>query len=265
MPARGGEHLWPIQVHAAQIAPGVWRAQGAFIHHDARLRRPLLVGADAVVRAGATIGPLAIIGNRAVVDAGTTVVEATVGENTLVGEGLALRRCSAEGRQLVDLDGDRGVAIDDPLILDVREPARSAPTRWLALALLGLLSPLTAVVQGLRACGLSIAMPTLISRLREVKRGRRAWVGVNAGRSAPSAHLELSMEAATAPTGLIDIGLALFAGESDTTERLRLLAWYAEAKCARVDAQLLWRLARGPRLRMGLSASGATMSGVGRA
>jgi NDP-sugar pyrophosphorylase family protein len=85
LPPRDDEgHGWPIEIHAAEIAHGVWVARGASVPPRALLVPPVLVGPGAVVDAGAIVGPQVVIGPRAAIERGAVVEGAIVPPESLV-------------------------------------------------------------------------------------------------------------------------------------------------------------------------------------
>jgi hypothetical protein len=145
--SRPDDPAWGIQVHAPEIAPGIWVGRGAVIAEDAALVAPVLVGAEAVVCSGARVGPRVCLGERAVVEAGTSIRDAVVSPGTIVGEGLDLFDAVVEPRGLVDPATGALRAIEDPLVLAARDRHRKGGllTRALSLALLVALLPLCLV------------------------------------------------------------------------------------------------------------------------
>jgi hypothetical protein len=81
------DHGWPIQIHAAEVRPGIWLARGAQVAASATLVGPLLVGAGAVIDDGAEIGPNVVVGARAAVARGVRVRDRRIADATLVARG----------------------------------------------------------------------------------------------------------------------------------------------------------------------------------
>ncbi|MFO0757248.1 MAG: hypothetical protein U0359_12205 [Byssovorax sp.] len=172
---RPSDPCWGIQVHAAEIEPGVWVGRGARVEAGARLRAPVLVGPGAVVRAGAQVGPRVCVGERAVVEAGAVLVDALVMPETIVGEGVEVAGALAEPAAIVHLGSGLRSPIDDRLVLarrGHRSPAALA-SRAVAVTLLALLAPVAALLQG--------ALPRLLGMLL----GTRVIVGLDAGETTP--------------------------------------------------------------------------------
>ena len=90
LPEAGPEHLFPVQVHGVEIAPGVWTTRGARIHPRARLVGPAWIDRDCVVEAEAQVGPGAHLSAGAVVTRGCRVVRGYLGEDAMLEEGTRL-------------------------------------------------------------------------------------------------------------------------------------------------------------------------------
>jgi NDP-sugar pyrophosphorylase family protein len=236
--SRAASAIWPIQVHAAEIRPGVWLSRGARVDAAATLVPPVLIGVDASVLAGARVGPSAVVGAASVIGRGVTVEHAEIAPNTLVADGLAVQDCVAGPSRMMLLDGsDLPV---DPILLD-RVDGRSnsgLTSRLIALALLVLVAPAAVVLA--RAGGGALAW--LTRDLLEVVLGQRALVGVRS--PCPDA-LDISAglraSAATCPTGVVDVSRALVPDDADTATKLRARAWYARAKSPVLDFRLVLR------------------------
>lgn len=268
LPAAGGDHIWPIQIHASEVAPGIWIARGARVDPGAELVAPALIGPDVIVRAGARVGPDAFIEGSSVVEAGATVVGATIEEGTIVGEGVLLKGCIASPRRVTELDNGLTAPIEDSLLVGGRRK-RAASAWWVRLiALLGLalLAPVACLVYAVRALlGMKswIARSAsrregalayhegmtglwhvdLVPRLLDVVRGTRALVGVTPDLpDMPGVSPGLVLDAQMAPWGAINVERALSPEGGDVETKLRGRAWYAQAKSVRVDAELLKRL-----------------------
>ncbi|HEY3974140.1 MAG TPA: hypothetical protein VGM18_14125 [Candidatus Sulfotelmatobacter sp.] len=108
-----------------QIREQVWIGEGASLADSVRVIGPTYIGARTIVRAGATIGPLASVERDCVVDCGTTVEQSTVLPDTYLAPGLMIRRAMVDGAHLEDLRS--GIVADlQPAGLGSRiEPAKS--------------------------------------------------------------------------------------------------------------------------------------------
>ena len=111
----------PLLVPGSERSPGVWVSRGARIQPGAVLVAPVLIGPDALVCSGARVGPDAVIGARSIIESGTVVEHAIVESDTLVGEGLTLRRLLATPEGIAPLEGAEAVIpLDDPLLITRR-------------------------------------------------------------------------------------------------------------------------------------------------
>ncbi|MBL8683731.1 MAG: hypothetical protein JNK05_31455 [Myxococcales bacterium] len=225
-----------IVVHAHEQRPGVWIARGAVVSEGAALHAPVFIGAGAIITDGATIGPDAVVGARAIVERQATVADAIVEADTIVGEGVLLERCTAQGATIVDWATNARATIEDPLIVASRE---GRPRSWLsslvALCLLVVIAPLSLVLGPLRP---------LRDALIGLARGERCWVGVGAPERTGRSGSSLARMADSAPVGVFSIEQALYAPDATEEDRRRARAWYALSKSASVDLALLRGAAR---------------------
>ena len=96
----GGCAMRPL---GTQIREQVWIGEGVTLADSARIIGPTYIGARAVVRAGATIGPFASVEHDCVVDCGTTVERSTVLPYTYLAPGLLIRHELVDGGYLEHL------------------------------------------------------------------------------------------------------------------------------------------------------------------
>jgi hypothetical protein len=93
-----------------EIGEQLWIGEGAILDSSARIHGPSYIGARAIVRAGATIGPFASVERDCVVDCGTTVERSTVLPRTYLAPGLLIRNALVDGSYLEDLQS--GIVAD---------------------------------------------------------------------------------------------------------------------------------------------------------
>ncbi|MBB0244857.1 mannose-1-phosphate guanyltransferase [Streptomyces alkaliphilus] len=82
-----------VEIDGFEISPGVWIAEGAEVHPDAKLRGPLYVGDYAKVEAGADLREHTVIGSNVVVKADAFLHRAVIHDNVYVGRQANLRGC----------------------------------------------------------------------------------------------------------------------------------------------------------------------------
>ncbi|MFD5318637.1 sugar phosphate nucleotidyltransferase [Streptomyces sp. NPDC127098] len=82
-----------VDIDGFEISPGVWIAEGAEVHPDAKLRGPLYVGDYAKIEAGAEIREHTVIGSNVVVKADAFLHRAVVHDNVYIGPQTNLRGC----------------------------------------------------------------------------------------------------------------------------------------------------------------------------
>jgi hypothetical protein len=268
---------WGIQVHAAQLSPGIWVGRGALVERGAELVAPVLVGAGAVVCAGARVGPRVCLGRRAVVELGARLRDTVVSAGTIVGEGLELAHVIVEPGGFRDPVTGELRRVEDPLIVAERDvsPAAGLGTRAFALLLIlpallvRLLRGLTLACErgrstiALRRAALGDGRSELAGRLFDALRGGTpALVGVSpwTGPWPDDVTAALYEDALSAPLGIFVVDAALAPPDADAATRLRARAWYAHAKTRRVDLRLVLAALRAARRGAGRRAVCAQVS-----
>lgn len=239
-----------VLVHASEARPGVWLGRGANIASSARLRAPVLIGAFARVAANAEVGPRTVVGAGAVVGASAALSDVVVANETLVGEGTRARGSLLGETGIVDMRDGAFKPVHDPLELASVGTARrpNASTRifallgllwllvpWLfATLLLGMFRPgvKRLAPRRLHTGGLGLPVLDVAPRLFDVLLGRRVLLGP------VDVHLLDALQPGVAPlAGAVDIVPKLCPGPS-TSDRLRLLRWYALNKARALDLRL---------------------------
>jgi mannose-1-phosphate guanylyltransferase / phosphomannomutase len=82
-----------VEIDGFEISPGVWIAEGAEVHPDAKLRGPLYVGDYAKIEGGAEIREHSVIGSNVVVKSDAFLHRAVVHDNVYIGPQSNLRGC----------------------------------------------------------------------------------------------------------------------------------------------------------------------------
>ncbi len=82
-----------VEIDGFEISPGVWIAEGAEVHPDAKLRGPLYIGDYAKVEAGSEIREHSVIGSNVVVKSDAFLHRAVVHDNVYIGPQTNLRGC----------------------------------------------------------------------------------------------------------------------------------------------------------------------------
>ncbi|MFI6653674.1 sugar phosphate nucleotidyltransferase [Streptomyces sp. NPDC050529] len=77
----------------AELAPGVWVADGADIHPDAEIEGPAHIGSGARISAGARVHEHSVVGAHSVVEAGAHLHRTVLHPHTYVGPNASLRGC----------------------------------------------------------------------------------------------------------------------------------------------------------------------------
>jgi hypothetical protein len=249
-----------LMIHASESAQKrhVWLARGAHVETGAKIEPPVYLGANALVVAGAHVGPCAVIGDGTVVERGAVVSNGCVAANTIVGEGVRIRHAYADQLGLVEFSDEKRISIVDDWVLSCRHsPATTLGSRATAAAmLLTLLVPwliggLYAIVRGIscwrtieRRDGRRWHVGTLGWRvvdafpaLCDVLLGTRDLVGVATPDvldiAARRRDLLIELRA-----GALDISKSLSPeGRRDTL--MRMWRWYSRHKCPVLDRALL--------------------------
>ena len=121
LPERDEVHRWPIIVHGHEREKGIWLARGASYDRGATLAAPVWLGRGAVIAAGAEVGPDVFLGDRAVIASSARVEASFIAAETMVGEGVGLRRHVAYRDRMHGLAGlDDLRQVDDRRILASR-------------------------------------------------------------------------------------------------------------------------------------------------
>lgn len=80
-----------ISFPGTEIQPRVWVEEGAFIHQDALVEGPVLIGANSQLSAGAKVEPYSLLGNGCLVQKGASIKRSVLWNNVYVGAGASLR------------------------------------------------------------------------------------------------------------------------------------------------------------------------------
>ena len=133
---------------AREVEPGVWISRNVMIHPRAHIKKPVFIGTNCQVLAGAVIGPDTILEDDCVIDERSHVTDSIVVESSYIGENLELRRTVADQSILYHIDYKTQIPVSDQFIISRLSPPH-IPTilfkffeKTVALALLLLLSPL---------------------------------------------------------------------------------------------------------------------------
>lgn len=122
------------QIGFTEPEPGCVVSRAARVARRATLRAPCWIGDNAVIEAGARIGPGGVIENDSIVGENSEINESIVGSNTYVGASTTVRHSIVSGSSLQNyLTGTRSTIIDRVLLADVPKDGRSRLTAsWVA-------------------------------------------------------------------------------------------------------------------------------------
>lgn len=130
------------------IEPGVWVSRAATLHSTVKIRPPVFIGEYCQIKAHAQIGPNVIIENNSVVDSKSLVEDSLICQQSYVGEGLEIRSCIIDRRELINLQHNTKISIENDFILGELKPPSfrdyllKSLGKYLAFFLIVLLSPL---------------------------------------------------------------------------------------------------------------------------
>lgn len=108
-----------IEPPGIKMGENVWIGKGTFLHPEAKISGPAVIGQHARIEAGAEIGELSVIGNNVVVGNGAHIHRAIVHENSYIGQRTKLHGCIV-GRNCDIRMGatlEQGVTIGDECVI----------------------------------------------------------------------------------------------------------------------------------------------------
>jgi hypothetical protein len=109
--------LTPARVRVHELRPGIWVSRRAQIASTAEMTAPCWIGDQAIVAAGAVVGPDAILEDRCVVDAEARVAHSWIGPDTYVGAMTSVESSLAWGSCLTNWLNDSSLQVPDPFLL----------------------------------------------------------------------------------------------------------------------------------------------------
>lgn len=80
-----------MNMPGTEVAPRVWAEEDVFIHPEAIVKGPALIGANCQLGAGAKIDPFTVLGCGSLVQGGASIKKSVLWNNVFVGSGAALR------------------------------------------------------------------------------------------------------------------------------------------------------------------------------
>jgi NDP-sugar pyrophosphorylase family protein len=242
-----------VLLHASERERDIWVGRGAHIDPRAQIIAPVLVGADAVICAGARVGPRVFLGERCVVENNTRLANSMVAPGTIVGADLDLSGIALDARGTQDLFTGEYATIDETLLLTRRDkPHQTSWTgRGLAIFVLLLLLPVWAIVSAvmlLRSKQLDSPVMARVNMrplhlILQTIRGERIWIGLSEWTTdlPDDVSAPLFWKAMSAPCGLIPIDTGLAPEGADIATRLRSRIYYMHVKNHWLDLRLVLR------------------------
>lgn len=131
-----------------EVEAGIWLSRNVSLHPTARVQPPVYIGSDCRIDRGASLGPLASIGERCVVANHSIIHHSVVLPASYVGEGLELDGCIVDRNRLINASVGVDVAVEDFLLGslakdNVRTVSARVAARLAAAVLFVLMCPLT--------------------------------------------------------------------------------------------------------------------------
>lgn len=239
-----------VLLHASERGRGIWVARGVHIDPSAKLIPPILLGANTVICAGASVGPRVFLGERSVVETQTQVANSLVAPATIIGANLDLSGVALDARGTQDLFTGEHATIDETLLLSRRDKHHRGAFfgRIVAAILLVLLAPIWAITWTLN--NWRVASERLTAFLVEdgpwdtvlqTLRGQRSFVGLADwnGDFPESMPPVLFWKSMAAPRGFIKIDSSLVPEGADAGTRFRARIYYMHEKNLWLDMRLV--------------------------
>lgn len=242
-----------ILLHASERGRGIWVGRGVQIDPSAQLVAPILIGANAVICAGARVGPRVFLGERSVVERRTQLANALVAPATIIGADLDLSGVALDARGTQDLFTGEHATIDETLLLARRDKQHRGNIfgRSLAAILLALFAPIWIIAQILKKRRFSRAdrfstfyrEDGLWDALVQTFRGQRSFIGLGAWNGELPEQMPpiLFWKSMGAPRGFITIDSSLAPEGADASIRLRARVYYLHEKNLALDLRLVLR------------------------
>ena len=90
-----------IEMAGQETSKGVWIAEGARVHPDATIVGPVVIGCNASIEAGATVGPSTTIGDSSIVASEARVRRSVIFEDCYIGEGANIESATIADRNII--------------------------------------------------------------------------------------------------------------------------------------------------------------------
>ncbi len=106
-----------INIPGKQVRKGLWVGRQTFIHPEAKILPPLLIGANCNIRREATVGDCSVIGNDVIVDSESEVKRSIIYDSTYVGINTEIKDSIARKNFIFNLPYMSNLYVDDDSIL----------------------------------------------------------------------------------------------------------------------------------------------------
>ena len=100
-----------------QITEGVWVGKNSTIHPSTEIISPVRIGENSRIGPDVELGPNSVVGANVVIDAGATVRESTLLDNTYVGQLVNIEKRLVYKRLVIDLQTAESIEIPDQLLV----------------------------------------------------------------------------------------------------------------------------------------------------
>lgn len=121
-----------LQLPGVEIEPGVWVDEGAFVHRHAQLIPPVVVGRDARIKSGATVGPFSSVGAGVVIEEDASIEQSMIYDNAYIGKGATVFGAIVGSRVTMKRESRalEGSVIGDRSLLDAGSTVRPRIKIW---------------------------------------------------------------------------------------------------------------------------------------
>lgn len=251
-----------VLLHASERGRGIWGGRGVLIDPSARIIPPVLLGANAIICAGASVGPRVFLGERSVVETQTRLANSLVAPATIIGANLDLNGVALDARGTQDLFTGEHATIDETLLLARRDKLHRGNIigRSVAALLLALLAPVWVLAWALDNCRVPFDRLTTFrlddgpwETILQTFRGQRSFVGLADWNGDLPEHLPptLFWKSMTIPRGLIKIDSSLTPEDANAGTRFRARIYYIHEKNMLLDMRLVLHCALRTLIRLG--------------
>jgi len=117
---------------AGQNRGGIWVGDGTDISPDVQVIGPTMIGRNAKIKSGATVGPYAVIGDNAIIEDGAVIHRSILWDNVYVGSNSELVACTVCSHVMIQSDCtiQEGVVIGERCKIERESTIRTQIKLW---------------------------------------------------------------------------------------------------------------------------------------